>query len=201
VFRHICRDDAAMSEHKGIFSAIAEPIGHEMQQHLNASPLRQSQNRAVWGTAALTFGAYVGHTFLLTERIDFWRGVHVYFRTLHAAWDTSWPYYVWGGAMLFGLLWLVIGIRGSRAPRQIMTAFWALAWAVAASAAWWNEWYFGDWPTVDWFLKGLYLTFMAGSLMLFWLAMRGAGPGAVRLIQQQIARQAKVFRTCRKRSF
>ena len=190
-----------MSEPKGILSAIAQPIGEEMNRHFNAPPLRQNQDRAVWGTAILTGGAYLANAFLLDERAGFWRGMHIYFHMLGAIWADSWPYYVWTGAMLFGLLWVYVGIRNSRAPRQIMTGFWGAAWAALGCAGLWYGWYIDDYPTVNWFLKGIYLMIATGAGMLFWLAMRGTGPGAMRLIQQQIARQAKVFRLGRRRSF
>jgi hypothetical protein len=194
-------DETSMQEPKGIFSAIAQPIGEEMVQHLNAPPLRQNQDRAVWGIALLTGGAYVAYTFMVIERAGFWEAERLYLRALHAPWENCWPFYLWGGAMLFGLLWVMVGVRGSRAPRQIMTGFWAMAWTVFGGAALWYGWYIDEYPVVNWFLKGLYLMIVTGAAMLCWLAMRGTGPGAVRLIQQQIARQAKVFRLGRKRSF
>ena len=103
--------------------------------------------------------------------------------------------------MLFGLLWVVIRVRGSRAPRQIMTAFWALAWTIAGSFALWNGWYLDGEPSVNWYLKGLYLMIAAGAAMLFWLAIRGTGPGAARLIQRQIISQVRVFRLGRQSDF
>ena len=189
-----------MQEPKGILSAIAQPIGEEMSQHLNATPLRQSQNRAVWGTALLTAGAYAAWT-LLIKHSGFWESERFYLRSLHQPWEDSWPYYLWGGAMLFGLLWVVVGVRGSRAPRQIMTGVWAAAWTAAGCAALWYGWYIDDYPVANWLLKGLYLMIVTGAAMLCWLAMRGTGPGAVRLIQRQIVRQAVVFRVGRRRSF
>ena len=103
--------------------------------------------------------------------------------------------------MLFGLLWVVVGVRNSRAPRQVMTAFWALAWAIFGGAALWNDWYFDGWPEVDWFLKGIYLMIVTGALMLFWLAVRGQGRGAAHLVAGWIATQARVFRLGRRRTF
>jgi clan AA aspartic protease (TIGR02281 family) len=124
-------------------------------------------------------GIYVADSQLGYWRVSFWRARHLYVYALHMPWGDSWPYYVWTGTMLLGLLWVVIGVRRSRAPRKPMTACWALAWAILGGAALWNQWYIDDWLVVNWFLTGLYLMTLTGALMLFWLAVRGIGSGAV----------------------
>ena len=50
-------------------SIIAQPVGEEMNRHLNAPPLRQNQDRAVWGTALLTGGVYVANSFMVSGHI------------------------------------------------------------------------------------------------------------------------------------
>jgi hypothetical protein len=191
-----------MSEPKGILSAIAQPIGEEIAQHLNAPPLRKNQNRAVWGTMFLTFGVYVGYSFYLIGRAaslpELVRG---YFRALHAPLDDSWAFYAWGAVMLFSLLWIAVGLRGSRGPRDIMGAFWAFVWLAVFAAALWYGWYLDDSPLVDWFLKGFYIAFVAMAAMHVFLCVRGPGRGAAHLVQQQIAQQSRRFRIGRRRSF
>jgi hypothetical protein len=176
-------------------------IAGSVVQHVNAPPLQQNQERAVWGTMLLTASVYWANGFLAAKHLDFRDGVDFYWRALHAPREDSWPYYLWGGLMLFGLLWVWVGMRGSRAPRQIMTAFWSAAFAAAAGYALWDGWYLDDYPTVNWYLRGFYQAVVAGAAMSFWLAVRGTGPGAMRLIRRQIATQVTVFRLGRSRKF
>jgi Ni,Fe-hydrogenase I cytochrome b subunit len=188
-----------MSEPKGIFSAIAEPIGQEMAQHLNAPPLRRNQNRAVWGTLLIAGGTYVGYSYVQGISLD--EAVHGYIGVLHRPFDESWPFYAWGAAMLFGLLWVVVGVRGSRGPRDTMATFWSLAWLAGASAALWNGWYTADYPGLNWFLRGGYIMAIAGALMMFFLVVRGSGRGAAHSVQTHISTTARFFRIGRRRSF
>jgi hypothetical protein len=101
--------------------------------------------------------------------------------------------------MLLGLLWLMVGLKGSRAPRDTMMAVWAALRVGAFAAALWC--YPGVDPQGDWLVQGVIITLLASSLMSLYLAMRGTGGGAVQLVQQQIARQTKIFRVGRKRKF
>jgi hypothetical protein len=85
--------------------------------------------------------------------------------------------------ILFGLLWVMVGVRGSRGPRDTMVAFWSVAWVAGSGAALWYGWYLDDYPVVNWFLKGIYLMLVTSSVMSLYLSLRGTGTGAVRLIQ------------------
>jgi hypothetical protein len=190
-----------MSDGHQALREFSQTINQGIVEHLNSPPLIKNRNRAMWGAGLLAGGAYVAWTFMLLEGGGFWRAEHIYLTQLHRPLEDSWQYYAWGGVMVFGLLWVTVGLRGSRAPRDIMMAFWALAWVAGSGAALWYRWFPDDWPVVGWLLIGAYLMILASSVMQLYLAMRGTGPGAMRLIQQQIARQAKVFRLGRKRSF
>lgn len=190
-----------MSEQKGPLTILAEPLGQAMAEHANAPPLRKNQNRAEWGAGLLAGGIYVAHSFLLDAHVGLVEGVPIYLHTLHASLDNSWPFFTWGAVMLFALLWITVGVRGSRAPRDIMLAFWALFRIVLAGVALWRGWYFDGYPAVNWFLMGIYIMVAGSSAMLLYICLRGTGRGAVRLVQQQIARQAKTYRLGRRRSF
>jgi Zn-dependent protease len=180
---------------------MSQAISQGIAEHVNAPPQRKNQNRAEWGTGLLAGGAYVAHTFVLVEHASLAEAVRFYFRALHEPLATSWPFYAWGGAMLFALLWVVVGVHGSRAPREIMMAFWALFRIALAGVALWGGWYFDGYPVVNWFLEGIYIMVVSSSAMLLYICLRGTGRGAVRLVQQQIAQQAKTFRLGRRRSF
>jgi hypothetical protein len=186
--------------HEGV-RQFSQAISQGIAEHVNATPQRKNQNRAEWGTGLLAGNAYVAHTFLLVEYTSLAEAVRVYFGVLHEPLATSWPFYAWGGVMLFGLLWVVVGVRGSRAPREIMMAFWALFRIALAGAALWYGWYLVDYPVVNWFLEGIYIMILSSSAMLLYICLRGTGRGAVRLIQQQIVWQARIFRIGRQRSF
>jgi hypothetical protein len=180
---------------------MSQAIGDEIAQHVNAPPQRKNQNRAEWGVGLLAGGAYIAWTAALAEHAGPVALAQFYIRSLQGPLDASWPFYAWSAVMLFALLWVVVGVRGSRAPRDIMMAFWALFRIGLAGAALWYGWYFDGYPVVNWFLMGIYIMVVSSSAMLLYLALRGTGRGAVQIIQQQIARQARIFRVGRPRSF
>lgn len=190
-----------MSEPKGPLSAIAEPLAQMAAEHLNAPPQRRNQNRAEWGAGLLAGGAYVAWTAAVGKHASLSGLVAFYIRSLQEPIDASWPFYAWGAVMLFALLWVVVGVRGSRGPRDTMMAFWALFRIVLAVVALSRGWYFDGYPVVNWFLMGIYIMVVSSSAMLLYLALRGTGRGAVQLVQQQIARQSRIFRIGRRRSF
>jgi hypothetical protein len=100
------------------------------------------------------------------------------------------------------LLWITVGVRGLRGqPRDIMGAFWAIAWIVVAGLALLNGWYLDDMPFVNWLLQGFYIMAVASSVMSLYLALRGQGTGAVQAVQAHIWSQIKSFRVGRRRNF
>ena len=177
---------------------IAEPLAKF--RALPEGP-QKNRKRASWGVGLLAAGIYVAKyktRYFYPATPDLL--VKSYLDDLNRPLASSWPSYAWGAVMLFGLLWVVVGLLGSRAPRDIMGAFWALVRIGVAGGALWYPAYLGD-RSYDWWLQGLYITVLASSLMALLLCVRGTGPGAVRLIQEQIARQARTFRIGRRRSF
>ena len=172
----------------GLLSAIAEPIGQEIARHFQAPPLHRNQNRAFWGTGLLAFGGYFGHAFYLADRAhSLPEVVGDYVRLLHAPFGISWPFYAWGAAMPFGLLWVTIGVRGARGPREIMGAFWSAAWAGLLGVALWFGWYPDDIPVLSWWLKGFYIAAFSAALMHFFLSARGLPGNARRMVEADIA--------------
>jgi FtsH-binding integral membrane protein len=184
---------------QAINEGINETVVRPVAKHLAAPPVEKNRNRAIWGTRlvvaclCLAYGAWIETGYSVTSL------ARSYWRMLHAAPEDSWPVYGWTAAMLLGLLWLSVGVKGSRGPRDVMMAFWAmLRVAIFAGALWW---YPAIDPKSDWLIQGVVVTLLASSLMSLYLALRGTGTGAVRLIQQQILRQAKRFRLGRQRKF
>jgi hypothetical protein len=51
------------------------------------------------------------------------------------------------------------------------------------------------------FFKGIYIMVASASVTLLYLALRRTGRGEVQLVQQQIARQSRMFRVGRRRTF
>ncbi|MBV9825334.1 MAG: hypothetical protein JO001_06635 [Alphaproteobacteria bacterium] len=180
---------------------MSQAISDGIAQHINAPPQRKNQNRAEWGAGLLAGGAYVAWTAARVEHAGPIALVQFYIRSLQQSFDASWPFYAWGAVMLFALLWVVVGVRGSRAPRDIMMAFWALFRIVFAGVALWCGWYFDGYPLVNWCLMGIYIMVASSSAMLLYLTLRGTGSGAVQLVQRQIARQSRIFRIGRRRVF
>jgi hypothetical protein len=169
-------------------------------EHLNAPPQRKNLNRASCGTGLLAGGIYFAYSY--AHGISLTEAVHGYIGALHWPFEDSWPFYAWGGVMLFSLLWIMTGVRGLRGqPRDTMATFWSLAWIAGAGAALWNGWYLDDSPALNWFLRGAYIMALASSVMSLFLALRGPGLGAMHAVQSHIRSQMKLFRVGRTRRF
>jgi hypothetical protein len=78
---------------------FSQGISQGIADHLNAPPQRRNLNRARWGTGLLAGGAYVAHSYV--QDLSLKESVNGYFSVLHRPWDDSWPFYAWGGVMLF----------------------------------------------------------------------------------------------------
>ena len=184
---------------QAINEGINETVVRPITKHLAAPPVEKNRNRAVWGTRLVVSGVCLAYAVWTETSYSLTDLARFYFRGLHAPIETSWPLYAWGAAMLLGLLWLSVGLKGSRAPRDTMMAFWALLRVVVFAGVLW--WYPATDPQGDRLIRGVIITLLASSLMSLYLALRGTGSGAVQLVQQQIVRQSRIFRLGRRRSF
>lgn len=185
--------------HEGVRQA-SQVISQAIGDHINAPPLRQNLNRAEWGAGLVAGGAYVGYSYV--QGVSLAEAVQGYIGVLHRPFDESWPFYAWGAAVLLGLLWVAVGVRGTRGlPRDTMIAFWALFRIGLAVAALWYGWYLDDYPVMNWFLKGIYIMVLSSSVMLLYLCLRGPGRGAAHAVQTHISSTARFFRLGRRRSF
>jgi len=179
---------------------ISQAVSGGIAEHINAPPLRKNQNRANWGAGLLAGGVYLAYSYV--QGINLKEAIDGYLGALRRPFDDSWPFYAWGAAILFSLLWIMVGVRGTRGqPRDIMVAFWSLVWIAGAGAALWFGWYLDDFPVVNWFLKGGYIMAIASSLLSLFLALRGPGTGAAHAVRTHIFSQARFFRIGRRRTF
>lgn len=165
---------------QGPLSAIAVPLGDELAQHAASPPFEKNMARASFGAGLLTACGYAAATLGPV--------VHNYP-----------PYYplVWVGLVGFGLLLLVVGVRGARGPRDIMAAFWPAATLAGGGWALWH--FFGPEIFDDFYVRGGSLTLLVSGLVRIWLALRGTGGGASKLVRQQIEQDRVEWRSTRRR--
>lgn len=180
---------------------LSQTISGGIAEHLNAPPQKKNLNRASWGTGLLAGGIYLACSYV--QGLTVTEAVQGYINVLHQPFDDSWPFYAWGAVMLFSLLWIAVGMSGTRGyPRDIMAAFWSLVWIAVTGAALWLGWYVDDSPALNWFLKGGYIMALASSVMCLFLALRGPGNrGAAQAVRTHIFSQMRWFRIGRRRRF
>lgn len=175
-------------------------LGEAIATHINAPPLRKNQERAIWGTWLLAAGVYDTHDFIARYDIDIARTGAAFVRDPQATAAVLGGWFIaWCALMLFGCLWIVVGVRNARAPREGMAAFWSIVFAGVMSAALWRGWYLDDIPAVNWYLGGFYIASLAASLMALFVFMRGAGGAARQTVQRHIGQNEVVWRSDRRR--
>lgn len=142
----------------GIGSAIGEigAVGQEISRYNALPPLKKNLFRA--GGGADMMSALV--------------------RTPMAPREIWKPVAAWAAMLAFGLLWFVVGIKGARGPRDVMQAFWALILnGIYAALLWWEVYPPRDWGAwavlANFLLQGVYIAGIVGSLVRFWLSVRG----------------------------
>jgi hypothetical protein len=115
--------------------------------------LEKNRQRASYGTGMLTACYYIYlaqpsfHYGSLRERIG------LYIAELYKPFGIGVLYYAWGVVLVVGLVWLVVGLLGSRGPRDMMAIFWALVRTSVFASALWFGWFLGFLPEVDWLLR------------------------------------------------
>jgi hypothetical protein len=158
----------------GIDSAIREVgdnIAQNVARYQALPPLRKGRVRAGLGAGLLAFGVY---TAAGRPAIAF--GGLIAFG-------------VWAAVVAFGGLWFYIGVTSTRSPRDVMSAVWsAIALAIfavlaAGGASLTDGGDFGLFGDFRFFIEGVFLAGVIGSLVRLWLAVRGmpsTGLGEVR---------------------
>jgi hypothetical protein len=155
---------------QGFLSAIAVPIGEELQHHHALPPYQKAVARASYGASLL---GLCGFPAVVFDQATFPPVVIM----------------VWAGVSGLGLLLLVVGVKGARGPRDVMTAFWSIA---LPAGGWWglSAWqgpqvFNNIW--VQWIATAVLFT---AAVRLF-LALRGMPGDARKMVDADI--QANEF--------
>ena len=168
-----------MQQTPGPLSAVAQIVA----DHVNSPPLQKNRTRAAFGAVLVTGCAYAAWwaPVVLGGRLT-----DVIMATLDGSGRAWQALLIWAGAFAFGVLWLVVGIKGARGPVDIMAAFWSAALPIGGALAL-VKW--GD-PSIvldNVVLRGLCLSLGAGFAMEFFLSVRGFGGSALPLVTENIA--------------
>lgn len=190
-----------MPEPKGFLTAFAEPLAEAAARHQAASPRDKSFTRAGGGAFLLTCCAYtaVWSPVFLGGSFD-----ALVAAFLRAPTHPPVALMVWTAAAAFGLLWLVVGLRGARGPRDVMAAFWAAVRVALFGCALGLQWYLPrDWgdlvPLANLVLRGIYLGLLAEGAVHFLLAVRGMPGDAQKNVRQHIEQNQVVWRSARRK--
>jgi hypothetical protein len=168
-----------MSDHD-IAAMLGRSVGEVIAQHDAKPPRFKNIARAymgVWLLTACSYTAWGSKAFTgLTAGNLIAAFIHAPARVSTDIWS---PLAVWAVALLLGALWLVVGVAGSRGPREVMQIFWALVRLALVVALLWFEIYLPrGWPLTNLVLRGLYLSFLSASTLELVLLLPGAGGGS-----------------------
>jgi len=150
----------------GLLSATLGPVFEGFHKHSALPREQKAVARAMHGAATVVACIYTAATFGMS------------------AFPKPWPAVLVGVAG-FGLLLLVAGLRGTRGqPRDMMAAFWSLA---LPAGGWWamQKWLPGLW--YDAYGRGICITILGAAAIRFFIATKGAGANAQKIVSQQIA--------------
>jgi hypothetical protein len=167
---------------------VGDAIARAVREHVNAPPLVQNRNRAVYGTWLIAAGVYAVGDFIARYDIDVRKLVAAFANDpQRTASDVGTPFVIWCAMILFGCLWVVVGLPNSRGRREAMGIFWwacsvlTFAYALARNA------YLDGLPTANWYLKGFYIATLCSSLMGLFVFGRGPGGSALDQMTRVIA--------------
>jgi hypothetical protein len=193
---------SAVPEQKGLISAIAEPIAQGIAQHQASAPHEKNRTRAGLGAALIVACIYIAvwaDVFLG----DSFGGLIVAF--FQAPLHPPVALLIWTAGVSLGLIWLWVGLRGVRGPRDVLATFWAGVRVALFSCALLWRWYLpgqDGWVLLlNLVLHGLYLALLAEAAVHFLLAVRGPRGDAAGLVARQIERASILWRTGRQRKF
>lgn len=191
-----------MVQDKGFITAIVEPVAQAAAQHQASLPHEKNRTRAGVGAALLMGCIYTAAWAEVFLGDTFGGLISAFFRTpLHPPVALV----IWTAGVGLGLIWLWVGLRGVRGPRDVMATFWAgVRVALFCCALLWR-WYLpgqDSWVLLlNVVLHGLYLALLAEAAVHFLLAVRGPSGNAAGLVAGQIARTSFLWRTGRQRKF
>ena len=142
-----------------IDSAIRD-IGNDVNQRIDRyqalPPLKKNRVRAGIGAGLIALGLYIAAG----------RPAVVFDNTVSIA--------IWAAVVGFGLLWFLVGIHGARSTRDVMSAFWSIV-AIAIfgllTIGGLRSLSLSD--DASFYLEGFFAACLVGSIVRFWLAVRG----------------------------
>jgi hypothetical protein len=154
---------------------VGDSFNREFVRYAARPPLKKNLFRAGGGAGLITFCVYVAVEFEAAMGLTAGQLLHGS-QALPAAPPEVWwvPRAAWVTVLAFGLLWFVVGVKGARGARDVMQAVWALILTgIFAALLWWGAYLPRDWVLVNFLLHGIYIAGMVGSLVRFWLSVRG----------------------------
>jgi hypothetical protein len=133
-------------------------------------------------------GVYAVHDFIARYDIDVRKLVAGFADDpQRTASDVGTPFLVWCGMIVFGCLWVTVGLPNSRGRRDVMEIFWQLCVAGGCAYALASNAYLDGVPTANWYLKLVYISTLCSSLMALFIFARGPGGAAMRRMATIIA--------------
>jgi hypothetical protein len=162
---------------------LARPAVVSVLQRSSARSLRRKYNpeRAGGGAAMLMAAGYLVSSQSRSVGSGFWDLVpeavrDSFVRSLPTVWV---PALCWVVLVILGVGWLYAGIRGYRGPRKAMTAVWALNEVILCTALLLLNAYvpedLGQAVFINFGLKGIYLSFLIGAVLRFFLVLFNPG--------------------------
>ncbi len=165
---------------KGPLSAVVLPVSDSLQQLGASPPFQKHVSLACTGAILLTLCAFAA--------LVFGRDV--------ATFSTE-TLLGFAAVVGVGLLLLVVGMRGARGPRDPTMAISSVATPAGVAAVLW--WLWGPEVFSNVFVVVLGPAFLVGFALRFWLAVRGPGGGAQRMVRQHIEQDRIEWRSARRK--
>lgn len=148
---------------------VGDSLARDFSRYHALPPLKKSRFRAGAGAGLITLGGLA-----LIEAPDL----------VFTNWVSA---LIWAGMVGFGVLWLCVGIKGARGPREAMSIFWtgfSVLTFAGLSLLGRHLLDAGGWST---FLESLFITGLVGSAVRLWLAARGMGSTGLEDVKSQQA--------------
>jgi hypothetical protein len=170
---------AALSSIRPFWATLAHWQGQQAMQR------RHSFARAGGGVAMLAMAVYLVTEARQATGRGYWDLVVLavntpFMRTLPTVWV---PSLCWVLLVVFGCWFLYGGVRGSRGSREPIIAVWAFnEIMISGSFLWWGVYVPDDWTQallINFGLKGIYVSALAGGVLRLALVMFGPRGGAV----------------------
>jgi uncharacterized membrane protein YhhN len=165
---------------QGPLSAFVSPFA-EAHADYRKLPLNERNGvRASWGAFLIALCSYIAMTL----------GPHA------SRYPQEWKL-AYAAVAGVGLLLFVIGMRGSRGcERDPLAAIFAVVLPVGgwiALTTWLPEW------RTDFYVRGFFVAYAAANAVRFFLAIRGGGGNAQKIVHQQIAQNEIIWQGVKRR--